>query len=87
MPKLISKTNEDFYTFTCNGVQRTYRSKKTLQKSLALHRKCCPQCDNSLNENKNTYEAEYVFIATIDGCNSPSTGVKLLKMPPNAKII
>lgn len=64
MPKLMSKSNEDFYSFICvEGVQRTFRHKKTFEKSLALHRKICAKCDQQMKERNNNTEPNHIYIA------------------------
>lgn len=64
MPKLLSKSNEDFYSFICvEGVQRTFRHKKTFEKSLALHRKCCAKCDQQMKERNNDTDANNLYMA------------------------
>lgn len=64
MPKLMSKSNEDFYSFICVlGVQRTFRHKKTFEKSLALHRKCCAKCDQQMKERNNDTDANNIYVA------------------------
>lgn len=65
MPKRVSKSNEDFYSFLCvEGVQRTFRHKKTFEKSLALHRKCCAKCDQQMKERSNNIEPDHLYIAS-----------------------